>query len=344
MKTVNTAAAISRFGDTSVIALIRQPRRPPRRGEIEVMVEATSVNPIDVRRRAGYGRKLFTLLGAAHFPLVLGNDFVGIVSAVGAGVLAFREGDAVFGAKPPSSTGSHATHIIVRADHAAHQPASMGNTPVRALAALPYNFTTVMRAFAGAGLNSENARGRDVLIHGASGRLGVLATRTLTAWGANVTAVCGTSGMDTCCNAGAVCVIDRYEQSLHDITHRFAATLNFANWEDETALLKLLASDAIGHATTVHPLLGNLDHGLLRGAIAIIRQKKYMRSHVPKGARYAWTVFAPDKHALHYLANNALMYTALTTCVDFPLAQAALAHSHVEQGRPGHAILLPTQS
>jgi NADPH:quinone reductase-like Zn-dependent oxidoreductase len=60
-------------------------RRSPAPDEIEIAVEAASVNPIDVRRAEGYGRRLLSLLGASRFPMVLGNDFVGTVVTVGRG-------------------------------------------------------------------------------------------------------------------------------------------------------------------------------------------------------------------------------------------------------------------
>jgi reticulon-4-interacting protein 1, mitochondrial len=53
------------------------PRRSPGPDEIEIAVEAASVNPIDVRRAAGYGRRLLSLLGESRFPMTLGNDFRG---------------------------------------------------------------------------------------------------------------------------------------------------------------------------------------------------------------------------------------------------------------------------
>jgi D-arabinose 1-dehydrogenase-like Zn-dependent alcohol dehydrogenase len=336
------AAVLEAFGDHSQLQLRRLPRRAPGRGEIELMVKATSVNPIDVRRSAGYGRKLFSLLGAARMPLVLGNDFVGVVTAVGRGVTRFREGDDVFGAKPPSSAGSHATHMVVREAHASLRPAGIS---VSALATLPYNFLTVSRAFAGAGINNGNVLGRDVLVHGASGRLGLLAVRTLALWGAHVTAVAGSSGIEACRRAGALRTIDRSRQSLRDLQPRFIATLNFANWDDEAALLRLLADDALGHATTVHPLLGNFDRlGLLRGGLANLRQQGQMRKLVPHGARYTWAVFAPDGVALDRLATQATMYAELAPRKKFTLAEATLAHRHVAQRQVERAVLLPTFS
>jgi NADPH:quinone reductase-like Zn-dependent oxidoreductase len=56
----------------------------PGKGEVLVRVEATSVNPIDVKRAKGYGRRLLSLKGAGKFPLVLGDDFAGEIVSVGA--------------------------------------------------------------------------------------------------------------------------------------------------------------------------------------------------------------------------------------------------------------------
>ncbi|MGN5479212.1 alcohol dehydrogenase catalytic domain-containing protein [Cupriavidus basilensis] len=87
-----------------------------------VQVEAAAVNP----HRCAPTQRLrqensFADGGNAH-ALVLGNDFAGTVCAVGAGVTGLREGDAVFGAKPPSSDGTHATHVTVLAGHVVAQP------------------------------------------------------------------------------------------------------------------------------------------------------------------------------------------------------------------------------
>ena len=63
---------------------VRQvPRRHPAADEVEIAVEAASVNPIDVRRAEGYGKRLLSLLGAGKFPMVLGNDVVGTVVTTG---------------------------------------------------------------------------------------------------------------------------------------------------------------------------------------------------------------------------------------------------------------------
>lgn len=339
MSTELLAVTTAGFGAAAMLRLQRLPCPAPKAGEIVVRVQAAAVHPIDVRRRAGYGRRLFALMGAARMPLVLGNDFAGTVAAVGRGVTGWCVGDAVFGAKPPSSAGTHASHVVVRAEHALRQP---DGVDALALAALPYNFLTASRAIADAGITADTLRGREVLVHGASGGVGLLATWLLHEMGAQVTAVGGAAGLPACQAAGAATVIDRHRQSLHDLPRRYAATLNFANWDDEALLLRLLSPGAQGHATTVHPMLGNFDrHGLLGGAMATLRQKRRMRALAPAGARYAWTVFRPERRLYAALGRCAHRLPP-PVCTGYPLNAAAMAHRHVEQGLPGRAVLIPS--
>lgn len=333
-----SVAAIRRFGDPFPLPLPTMPSPTPGRGEIVVQVTAASVNPIDVRRRDGYGKRLLSLMGAGRLPLVLGNDFAGTVCAVGPGVTGLREGDAVFGAKPPSRTGTHATHVAVRAEHVCLSPSSISAT---ALATLPYNFLTVRRAFTDAGICRDTVSGRPVLVHGATGALGLVAIRLLHRLGAVVIAVGGADGLAACLAAGANEAVDRHRTSLPSLPGKFVATLNFGTWDDEEKVLRRLATNAVGHATTVHPLLGNFDRlGLFAGAAATLLDKRAKRAMTPKGARYAWTVFRPDSAALNELAECAtqLIPPSVKT---FTLTQAEEAYQHVRQRRCGRAVLLP---
>src|SRR5208282_5326951 len=108
------------------------------------------------KRDRGRGR------GAAKFPLVLGNDFAGTVATVGARVSAFKCGDRVYGLKPASTHGTHASHVVVKAAHVLRTPT--GGDP-QALAAIPYSFVTMWLAVRGAGLTSHNAAAKKVLVH-----------------------------------------------------------------------------------------------------------------------------------------------------------------------------------
>jgi reticulon-4-interacting protein 1, mitochondrial len=158
------------------------PRRQPTANEMEVA--ATSVNPIDARRAEGYGRRLLSLFGAGRLPLVLGNDFPGIVTSVGSKVANFKPGDRVFGVKRTSSDGAHASHIIVKATPEQVRIAA-GAQELRAIAAIPYNFVSMWLAVRDAGLTKGNAAGKSVLVHGAAGGLGTLALQMLSTWEAS---------------------------------------------------------------------------------------------------------------------------------------------------------------
>jgi len=208
------------------------PRRPPAVDEIEVAVAAASVNPIDVRRADGYGRRLLSLMGASRFPMTLGNDFAGTVVGTGERAAAsFAVGERVYGLKPASRDGSHASHLLVKAIYARKAPS---NRDIEELAALPYCFVTMWLAAKAAGLTRENANGKKVLVHGAAGGLGTLALQTLSAWGAQATAIAKGSDIPASLAAGAAQAVERNQDPFGDLKGGFDVTLNFAAWDDES--------------------------------------------------------------------------------------------------------------
>jgi NADPH:quinone reductase-like Zn-dependent oxidoreductase len=101
----------------SALEVRQVPRRHPAADEVEIAVEAASVNPIDVRRAEGYYLRSLSLLGAGKFPLVLGNDFAGTIAATGARVSSYKPGVRVYRLKPASADGTHSSHVLVKAAH-----------------------------------------------------------------------------------------------------------------------------------------------------------------------------------------------------------------------------------
>lgn len=330
-------------GKPAAFALRSRELAAPGPGQVLVQVAASSVNPIDVKRSAGYGRRLLALKGAARFPLALGNDLAGVVLAVGPGDVPFKAGDRVFGLLPTGRHGAHASHVLAQASLLR---ATTQNHASAELAVLPYTFTTLWLALRGVGLGAHNAKGKEVLVHGASGGLGQLALRALTWWGARVTAVCSTAHVQACNDLGAAVVVDRTRRELSTLPTRYDASLNFATWQDEATLIARLKPGALGHATTVHPLLGSFDaHGWLGGGWQAFRAWSTMRhlsvSSGGRGTRYAWTVFRPDATALDALKAllDADIGLRLPIGLQVPLAQGERAFSHVAQARAGRAVL-----
>jgi len=121
--------------------------------------------------------------------------------------------------------------------------------------------------------------------------------------------------------------------------------LNFANWDDDALLASRLGASALGHATTVHPLLSNFDRlGWLGGAWACrgdwSRVRAVVASRAPK-ASYAWTIFKPDRVALDALAEGVrARRLALPIGIARPFDDAIAAFDHVSKGKAGRAVLL----
>lgn len=315
----------------------------PRRGQVRVRLEASSVNPIDTKRASGYGQRLLALKGAGRFPLVLGNDLAGVVEAVGGQDATWKPGDRVYGLIPTGSQGAHASHVLAQSAHLRAAPAHLAPCE---LAALPYTFTTLWLALKSVGLHQGNARGKAVLVHGASGGLGQLALQVLRLWGARVTAVCSSEHVRTCVALGATTVIDRTRLPLSSLPRCHDVSLNFAHWQDDGELIRRLKPGAMGHATTVHPLLESFDvHGWIQGGWRAYRAWAAMRQHAVATAgpatRYAWVVFRPDAHALDALAQRVRAPAGLRLPIGLttPLQHGDQAFAHVAQRRAGRAIL-----
>ncbi len=97
-------------------------------GEVVVEVHAASVNGADWKVRAGGSYR------PARFPHILGRDFSGIVSSVGAGVGDFRAGDPVFGVSEASRESCYAERLAIKAAIVAEKPDSLSHIEAAAVA------------------------------------------------------------------------------------------------------------------------------------------------------------------------------------------------------------------
>jgi NADPH2:quinone reductase len=151
-------------------------RPVPSAGQVLVRVEASGVNPLDVKIRSG---------SAPHakqpLPAVLGMDLAGVVEEVGSGVTAFQVGDAVYGMTGGVAglQGSLAEFAAVDALLLARKPRNLG---MREAVALPLVFITAWEGLVDrAGVQAH----QKVLIQGAGG-VGHMAIQIARAFGANV--------------------------------------------------------------------------------------------------------------------------------------------------------------
>ena len=149
----------------------------PAKGEVLVRVKASSVNPLDLKIKAGQA-------GHAQQPLykIPGIDVAGIVEAVGEGVSKFKPGDEVYGmiGGIGGNQGSLAEYVAADADLLAIKPENFG---MREAAALPLIFITAWEALVD---KAHIKSGQNVLIHGGAGGVGHIAVQIALASGAKV--------------------------------------------------------------------------------------------------------------------------------------------------------------
>ena len=119
-------------------------------------------------------------------------------------------------------------------------------------------------------------------MHGAAGGLGTLALQMLTTWGAKITAIARPPTMAGCLAAGAIEVLDGTKQPFASLGRAFDATLNFATWDDDLALVRCLR----GGAPALSELASLIEQQRLSLPIAIrepLDQADEAFEHIRKG-------------------------------------------------------------
>ena len=122
------AAFIEQHGGPEVLKFGEMPDPVAASGEIVVDIVAASVNGADWKVREGKSNQV------SHFPYILGRDFSGVVSAVGAGVSDLRVGDEVFAVCDVGQEGAYAEKIAIKAAIVARKTASLSHVDAAALA------------------------------------------------------------------------------------------------------------------------------------------------------------------------------------------------------------------
>ena len=196
------AAVHTRYGPPDVVRITEVELPAVGDDDVLVKVYATTVNRTDCGFRSGRPVivRLFT-----GFPRpragVLGNEFAGVVAAVGSGVTSFDIGDRVFGYND-TTFGAHAEYLSI---------------PERgSLAIMPPNLSYEQAAPITEGSHYALAfirhakiqSGQDTLVNGATGGIGSAAVQLLKSLGAHVTAVCDTEHLELVRSLGADRVID----------------------------------------------------------------------------------------------------------------------------------------
>jgi NADPH:quinone reductase-like Zn-dependent oxidoreductase len=299
------AIVIHQYGGPEQMKFEDYPDPVAGAGEVLVRVVATSVNPIDYKRRSGMAKDF----APVKFPGIVGSDVSGTVVKLGPGVSAFSAGDRVFG----MATRTYAEWCAVPAANLAKVPE--GIDPAEA-AALPLVTTTGNQLIS---VGTGVAAGQTVLVAGAAGGVGRSAVFAARERGARVIAGVLKRQLKDAGSLGA---------------ERVVAT------DDGDALAALPPLDAVADAVggkTAALLLGKVKSG---GVFASVLGPPANAKDHPS-VRIVPVYAKPDSNVLLFMA-QAVRDGKLVIPVSLrlPLREAGAAQAAAEKGGIGKVLLL----
>ncbi|MBN1829036.1 MAG: NAD(P)-dependent alcohol dehydrogenase [Deltaproteobacteria bacterium] len=309
-----------KYGSLSNLHMADVAALSPGASTLIVQVKAVSINPLDWKIVQG---DMKMMMGKT-FPKGIGFDFSGVVSHVGSSVSGFAVGDAVMGAvNAMKGPGALAEFVQVHPHQVVHKPTGLSFEQASALpivgAAALQSLTKVLRM----------QSGQRLLINGATGGVGMIATQIAHRMGIYVTAVVSSKGVDLAQKWGATRVINYQTQSVQDLTERFDAILDLST-KLPFAQAKMLLTPTglyVNFVPTLKDILLTPFANLLRG-----QKVKLLMS-------------SPDQATLHSLTQYASQGLDVHISQRFNWTDFANAYEQVRQkGVLGKAVLVVADS
>jgi NADPH:quinone reductase-like Zn-dependent oxidoreductase len=298
------AVVVRHYGGPEVLKFEDYPNPVPSSGEVLVRVAATSVNPIDNKRRAGLTKDFYSI----KFPGLIGVDIAGTVVKIGPGVEGFSVGDQVFA----MADNTYAELCVVKAANLAKVPEGLDLIQA---AALPLVTTTGNQLLLATGVNA----GQTVLVVGAAGNVGRSAAFTAKARGATVIAGVLKRQIDDAMTVGA---------------DQIVAT------DDDTAIANLPPLDAVADTVggrTAEKLIGKVKP---EGVYASVVGAPQNAAEYPSVK--VMTVFSKfDRKTLEFMAEAVRDgKLVIPISLKMPLSEAAEAQAKAEEGGVGKILLV----
>ncbi|WP_433088992.1 quinone oxidoreductase family protein [Dactylosporangium sp. CA-052675] len=301
------------FGGPEVLTLVETDVRPPRAGEVTIDVRAAGVNPADYKHIAadrGADREL---------PLPIGYEVAGVLSAIG------PETEIASGGGAPGDavvafriSGGYASQVTVPAKDVFAKPEALD---FPAAANLLLAGTTAAEALHVV----RAAPGETVLVHGASGAVGISVLQQARLKGISVIGTASEHNFDLLRQAGAQAIA--YGPGLVDRVRAaapggVAAVIDTVGTDEAVDSVAQLLPDA-SRAVTIVASDRSRDAGIRAIAGAL-----------PDSAAYRDSVRA---RLLGWAGEGRLVVPVART---FPLTEALAAIELVRSGHPGGKVAL----
>lgn len=312
------AAVWTNYGVPEVLQVQELAQPQPKADEVRIRVMATTVETGDCEVRAFKMHNALYSFMRLYFGLIrprghtiLGQQFAGVVDAVGEGVSRFREGDKVFGTTG-MRFGAYAEYLCLPEQASmVPMPANVSFTEAAPLAVSGLNALHFLRM-------GNVQQGTRLLIYGSSGSIGSAAVQLAKHMGAEVTAVCSGEKMELVQSLGADQLIDYTREDFTRSGKRYEVIFDTIGKSPFAATLQSLEEDGIylqANPTLREQLRGLWNNLFSRRRYVIqlaeepVEDLLYLKERVEEGS-------------LHMVIDRS-----------YTLEQIAEAHHYVEQRR-----------
>jgi len=318
------AIRVGKFGPPEVMAPEEVADLVPGPGQVVVTVEAAGVNPVDTYIRSGLYQH------AASPPYTPGIDAAGVVAAVGPDVKHRRVGDRVYVAWSVSGTYAEQVLCTEFQTHPLPEGITFGQG---AAIGVPYG-----AAYRALFQRAHAQAGETVLVHGASGGVGLGAVQLARAAGLRVIGTAGSDRGRALVQAqGAHHVLDHHEQGYLDRL----TELTCGRGVD--VILEMLANVNLAGDLTVLATGGRVAVIGSRGRVEIDPRDAMGREASILGVTM-YHATPEDLASMHAAFVAGLENGTLRPVVSMerPLDEAAAAHHAVMEGNTlGKIVLIP---
>jgi len=321
----------TKYGPPAGLQLKDVAKPIPQDDEVLIKVLATTVTAGDSEMRKlklplmlSFPMRLYVGLVRPTRIKILGQELAGEVEAVGKDVRFFQEGDQVFAAAG-LGFGAYAEYTCVpengneKKGLAAIKPTNMSYEEA---AAVPLGGLAALNHLR----KGKIARGKKVLIYGASGSVGTFAVQIARYFGAEVTAVCSTANLEWVKVLGADQVIDYTKEDFAQSGETYDFIFDILGKSSFSKCKNSLKKD--GRYVLASFKLGKL-LGMLWTSISG-SSKKVICALSPQSTE--------DLAALKEIIEAGKVKTLIDR--SFPMEQAAEAHRYVEEGHKKGSVVI----
>ena len=318
------AVLVPEFGGPEVLTLKEIPTPSPAVGQVLVRIHAAGVNPYDTYMRNG------TYAIKPPLPYTPGSDGAGVVEAVGEGVNRVKPGDRVYVAK--TLTGAYAEFALTLESQVHPLPAKITYAQGAGVW-VPYG--TAYHAL----YQCARARaGETLLIHGASGGVGIASVQIARAMGMIVLGTAGTKkGLELVKREGAHHVFDHTQPGYLE------QILKVTSGQGVDLILEMLANVNLAKDLKLLAFQGRVVVIGSRGDVTIT-PRDLMTRRASIHSFTLWRITEAEDKEIHAGIVAGLEDGTLRPIVgkELPLAEAARAHKEVmEPGAFGKIVLVP---